>query len=280
VERDNIRVVSSLKESDESFDVSDRRVMSALHAAEDEHFWHRTRNEWIAARLKHLGLGPGAAIVELGCGGGCVTAHLCKVGYRVVGVDGHRGLLEVAAQRAPGASFLLHDLRRGVHELPERGFDVCGLFDVIEHLDDAAAVLQEAATLVRGGGLVVGTAPAMMRLWSRIDEQSGHRVRYERPGLQQMLASVRGTQTMEVVSFNRVLVPMMWAQRKMVARLGRSESSQANLALPPRAINEGLVALLRLERRAQRWLDQARLPGASLWFALRVVPRGGVEPPT
>ena len=276
----NIRVVSSLQDADEAFDVTDRSVMEALRVAEDRHFWHRSRNDWIAGRLQQLGLRPGARVVELGCGGGCVTAHLQRQGYEVVGIDGHRGLLEVAARRAPGAQFLLHDLRRGVGELPERGFDACGLFDVIEHLDDPVSVVGQAGGLVRDGGLVVGTVPAMMGLWSRIDEQSGHRRRFERDELGRLLSSVPGLRLQQVAPFNRVLVPMLWLQRRWVTRRGRSEASQANLALPPRAINEGLVRVLRLERRAQRWLERTSLPGASLWFALRVVPRGGVEPPT
>ena len=277
---ERIRIVSELERSDASFDVTDERVMTALRDAEERHFWHVTRNEWIAERLKRLGLAAGARMIELGCGGGCVTAQLARAGFEVVGVEGQRSLVELASRRAPGARFVVHDLRRGAGELPERGFDVAGLFDVLEHLEAPAQVLREAMTLVRPGGMVVGTVPALQALWSRIDEQAGHKVRYERDTLGALLNQIAGARVLEVAAFNRVLVPLLYVQRRLVTRADRSESSRANLAVPMWPINAGLAAMLRLERKASRWLEAARVPGSSLWFAMQVVPRGGVEPPT
>lgn len=275
-----IRVISELDPSDASFDVTDARVMSALRQAEERHFWHVTRNEWICERLAALGVVRGARVIELGCGGGCVTAQLSAEGYEVVGVEGQRSLVQLASQRAPAARFFVHDLRRGVGELPERGFDVAALFDVLEHIEEPSEVLRQAATLVRDGGLVVGTVPALRALWSRIDEQAGHKVRYERDTLRAVLQAVQGTRVLQVAAFNRVLVPMLLVQRKLVTRRARSEASQANLAVPAWPVNRAMAALLRAERRVTRWLDSARLPGSSLFFAMQVVPRGGVEPPT
>lgn len=277
---ERIRVISELDPGDGAFDVTDDRVMAALREAEDRHFWHRTRNEWIAERLRNVGVSKGARIIELGCGGGCVTAHLSRCGYEVVGVEGQRGLVELAASRASEARFWLHDLRRGVGELPERGFDVAGLFDVIEHIERPREVLESACTLVREGGMVVGTVPALRALWSRIDEQSGHKTRYEVETLREVLRGVSGAEVVEVVPFNRALVPLLWVQRKLVTRQDRSGSARANLEVPRAPVNELMAGVLRAERRLSRWLDTPRVQGSSLWFAIRVVPRGGVEPPT
>ncbi len=285
---DRIQVLSELDAHDVGFDVTNARTLRALREAEDRHFWHRTRNELIAQRLGRLGVGPGARVVELGCGGGCVTAHLARQGYEVVGVDGHRALVELAAERAPSARFWVHDLSRGVAELPERGFDAAGLFDVIEHLDEPRAAVASALALVREGGWVVGTVPAMMRLWSRVDEQAGHRRRYERKALREELEAVAGAESVQVVAFNRVLVAPMLVQRRLVSRRGdRGSISEANLGVPRGWVNQLAGALLRAERRAGFVLDRLPCKGASLWFALRKredrpnrVPRGGVEPPT
>ncbi len=282
-----IEVISELDAGHTGFDVTDERTLRALREAEDRHFWHITRNELIADRLAAIGVRPGARIVDLGCGGGCVTAYLSRAGYDVVGVDGHRALVELASSRAPDARFWVHDLSRGVGGLPERGFDVAGLFDVIEHLDDPRAALRDALALMRDGGWLVGTVPALMRLWSRVDVQAGHRRRYEPSTLWADLRSV-DVEAIRIAPFNRVLVPAMLVQRRVVSRIGdRGRISEANLGVPPWWAN-GLAAwVLRVERHLAPVLDRRNLPGASLWFAARkptnrggVVPRGGVEPPT
>jgi SAM-dependent methyltransferase len=267
----SLRVISELSASHEGFDVTDRPTLEALRRAEDEHFWHRTRNEWIARRLALLGVRAPDRILELGCGGGCVAAHLASLGYAVTGVDGQRALLELASTRAPRATFWLHDLRRGTQELPEKGFDVVGLFDVLEHLDEPGEALEQAAAMARPLGLVVGTVPAMQGLYSQVDAQAGHRLRYEREQLLELVGGVAKTRVIEVVGFNRVLVPMLWVQRKLVVVKGdRSATSRANLSVPPRPLNQLLASALRLER-ALGELPVGRLTtGSSLWFALRV----------
>lgn len=220
---ERVQFISELDPGDPSFDVTDARVMELLARAEDHHFWHRTRNEWIAGRLAKLGVGAGARVIELGCGGGCVTAHLASSGYEVVGVEGQRSLVELASRRAPNARFFVHDLRRGVQELPERGFDAAGLFDVIEHVEQPEQVVAAAGAMVREGGLVVGTVPGMQALWSRIDEQAGHRLRYDPETLRATLERVPGADVIEIVPFNRALVPMLWVQRRVVTLRGRTE---------------------------------------------------------
>jgi SAM-dependent methyltransferase len=282
-----IEVISELDASHAGFDVTDERTLRALRDAEDRHFWHLTRNELIVERLAAIGVRPGARFVELGCGGGCVTAYLSRAGYDVVGVDGHRALVELASSRAPDARFWVHDLSRGAGGLPERGFDAAGLFDVIEHLDDPRAALRDALDLVRDGGWLVGTVPASMRLWSRVDVQAGHRRRYEPSTLRADLRSI-DVADIRIAPFNRVLVPAMMVQRRVVSRLGdRGRISEANLGVPPWWANRLAAWVLRAERRLSPVLDRRNLPGASLWFAARKrtnrgegVPRGGVEPPT
>ncbi|MCU0690527.1 MAG: class I SAM-dependent methyltransferase [Polyangiaceae bacterium] len=279
-----IQIVSELPSTHAAFDVSEPRAMRALYDAEARHFWYTTRNEVILDRLKALGLQRKARFIELGCGAGAVTVALVRAGFEVVGVDGHAALVQRAAQRAPEARFWVHDLARGVAQLPEDGFAGAGLFDVIEHLDEPATALRQACALVRPGGLVVGTVPALPALWSVVDENAGHRERYTRARLAEVAAGVRDAVLQELVPFNRVLVPVLWARRKTMSRdASVAAVSEANLRVPPWPVNRLLSTLVRWEHRlAARGLLRT-VEGASLWFALRrrvVVPRGGVEPPT
>lgn len=267
-----IRVFSELRSEHEAFDVTDERAMAALRDAEERHFWHRARNELISERLRALGLPAGARFVELGCGGGCVSAHLSSAGMDVVGVEGHRGLVQRAAARAPRATFWVHDLSQGVEALPPQPFEAAGLFDVLEHLDTPLQALEDARRMVVEGGWIVGTVPAMMQLWSRADEQAGHRTRYDQGRLRALLASVQGCRVVEVVPFNRLLVPLLWVRRYAVARRsGVAEVSEANFRVPTLPINAAMSWLLRAERALSGALPLDTVDGASLWFAIQRV---------
>ena len=248
-----------------AFDISDEADVRALLRAEERHFWHRARNHYIAKRLRRLGLDSRARILELGSGAGCVATHLAGLGFEVTGVEGHQALIDVATRRAPGARFVCRDLREPI-DLAGETFDAVGLFDVIEHLDDPIALLARAAAFVKSGGLVVGTVPALMALWSRIDEQSGHKTRYSTAGLTKLLGRVGSTTVIEVVPFFRALVPLLWLQRRLVTRHPGRAASVANSRVPAWPVNAALYGLVQLE---QALIETPSVPGASLWFALK-----------
>lgn len=257
--------LSQLAHDAADFDVSDERSLRALHAAEVSHFWHRARNELIVERLAALSVRPPAAIVDLGCGSGAVTAHLHRAGYRTVGIDGHRTLIAEAERRAPTAEWWTHDLALGIEALPRRDFGAAALFDVVEHLERPIDAIEAALALVEPRGVVVGTVPALMSLWSPVDERAGHRVRYDVRSLRELLACVRGARLLELQPFFRSLVPLLWVQRRLLARGHGSALSEQNLAVPRWPLNALLHRLCTLERR----LPLRNVPGASLWFALR-----------
>jgi SAM-dependent methyltransferase len=269
--------ISELEAGDSGFDLAVERAGEALLRtlldAEDRHFWHATRKRFILSRLRRIGIAPGARLIDVGCGSGSVSAALARAGYDVTGVDGHRTLLEAAARRPEKLTLCLHDIARGLGELPERGgYDLAALFDVIEHFDDPAAVLADAVRCVRPNGIVVGTVPALMWLWTGVDARSGHRLRYSTATLRSRLRGVSGTTTLEIVPFNRFLVPLLWLQRLVVGRGDSTEHLIRSHAVPPGPVNWMLEGLVTLEQRLSGALDRTPLPGASLWFALRREP--------
>ena len=105
-------------------------------------------------RFREGHAGP-VRLLDFGCGNGsAVSRFLMGEGIRYYGVDVHEPSLEYARRHFGGEDATFHDhLPRGV------AFDVIVYADVLEHLDDPAAVLREHAEVLAPGGMIVGAVP-------------------------------------------------------------------------------------------------------------------------
>lgn len=109
---------------------------------------------WIAAARAELipqASRPGAVLLDLACGGGLMAPYVARLGYRHVGVDLTGSALERA--RAAGVRVLRGDVAR----VPLRSgvADVVVAGEILEHVVDYGAVVDETARLLRPGGLLV-----------------------------------------------------------------------------------------------------------------------------
>ena len=185
-----------------------------LFAAEDRHFWFRSRNRCIAAALRAL---PDFAaihkVLEVGCGTGVVLAELQRIfpAGHVVGMDLFEEGLGFARRRFHGP-LIQGDVLR--YEFAEP-FDLIGAFDVIEHLDDDSAILQRLWQQLRPGGYLMVTVPAHPGLWSYFDEVAHHRRRYTRTELREKLTAASFEPTY-VTEFMSALFLPMWLKRRLV----------------------------------------------------------------
>ena len=105
----------------------------------------------------------GRTVVDLGCGGGLLAVPLAREGAHVVGLDLAAKALRAARAQQPER---LLAAQADLQELPlaERSADVVLLADVLEHVDDPAAVVAQAARVLRpGGALFVNTIHRTLR---------------------------------------------------------------------------------------------------------------------
>ncbi|GAA3469628.1 class I SAM-dependent methyltransferase [Nonomuraea roseola] len=109
-----------------------------------------------AEAVERLLPGSAAVIADVACGTGIVTALLRRPGRRVVGVDSSPGMARVAASRLEG-SVVIGDATR--LPLPGSCVDAVTMVWLLHLLDraTAAAVLAEAARLLRPGGMLITT---------------------------------------------------------------------------------------------------------------------------
>ncbi len=253
----------------------DPGVYDSLVAVEDRHFWFRARNRAIVAAFDSIRdhLPSPYRVLEVGCGTGNVLRALqeAAAGGTVVGMDLHREGLQFARRRVDPALLAQADAARPPFSVR---FDVVGVFDVIEHVEDDVGVLESLRELLAPGGFLLATVPADPRLWSYFDVGSRHKRRYLAGELRAKL--VRAGYSAEYVTpYMSVLYPLLWAGRRITGRrhgagAGAREAwdvDEADLRVRPvsGAVLGGLLGVeARLLRR--RW----RMPvGASLMAVAR-----------
>lgn len=95
-------------------------------------------------------------VLDVGCAGGAFPKAAHDLGFDAIGVEPSRWLVE------QGRALYGLDLRAGLlkdQRFPNQSFDLVCLWDVIEHLPDAGAVVNEIHRLLRPGGCLLVNCP-------------------------------------------------------------------------------------------------------------------------
>ncbi len=220
----------------------DPREHDRMAAQEERHFWFRgTRRVILAVLRRAVGDRPGR-VLDLGCGTGFTLAQV--EGEPRVGLD--RSAHALAWARGKGGLTLA---RGEASALPfaDRSFDVVLALDVLEHVDDDAGAAREAWRVLRPGGVLLATVPALRSLWSDHDEALEHRRRY-RAGELRTLLSGAGFDAIDAGYYNFFLFPLVAASRILTRLRPRRGQAHSHLRTPPRPINDVLAAVLGAER--------------------------------
>jgi 2-polyprenyl-3-methyl-5-hydroxy-6-metoxy-1,4-benzoquinol methylase len=122
-------------------------------------------------------LTAGRRVLDLGCGEGFGAALLADVAESVTGIDVDARTVEHARLNygGPGLDFRVASAT-DLADFPDDSFEAVAAFEIIEHVDDQAALMSEVARVLAPGGLVVASTPDR-RAYS---EATGTRIRSTR----------------------------------------------------------------------------------------------------
>lgn len=217
-----------------------------------DHFWYRGRSRFILRALNEYTRKEGASAIDLGGGcGGWVQYLAERSGQRfselAMGDSCLPALVEARKFLDPKISLYHCDiLNLGWKER----WDTAFLLDVIEHIPDDVEVLRGVSEILRPGGLVFVTTPALNFFWSYNDEVGHHLRRYNKDDMK-LLATKTGLELVDARYFMFLLSPLyLLARSRRVAHLTEEEKIQLIIKqhqIPPTIVNSALSWVFGLE---------------------------------
>jgi 2-polyprenyl-6-hydroxyphenyl methylase/3-demethylubiquinone-9 3-methyltransferase len=114
------------------------------------------RGPYVTAALEKAGVDSRSRVLDVGSGGGFLTANLSDAGYDVIGIDPSIASIREAKDHVR-ANFLV----AAGESLPftDHSIDAVTCSEVLEHVEDPDAVVAEISRVLRPGGLLVFSMP-------------------------------------------------------------------------------------------------------------------------
>ncbi len=217
----------------------DLKEEAAIGGNPEKHWYYIAKERAIKTLL---GDEPMGAVLDVGAGSGVFSRMLIRDGKaeRAICVDPNYTDEWLAAHPTDRVDF-----RRSVGDV---SVDAVLMVDVIEHVDDDAALIADYVAKVAPGTRFLISVPAFNFLWSSHDDFLEHRRRYTLSSLEEAVRA-GGLEPLETRYFFGALFPAVAALRLADRALkGDKEAEASALKAAPDWLNKTLVAVHDVER--------------------------------
>lgn len=121
------------------------------------HHVNPVRLAFIQSHISPLQSDKALTILDVGCGGGILTESLARQGHSMTGIDASKSAIEAAQHHAQQVALTIdyeETLLDDKVKTQSAHFDALTCMELLEHVADPAATIQQCAKLVKPGGLL------------------------------------------------------------------------------------------------------------------------------
>lgn len=210
---------------------------------ESTNWWYQARRDLLFKILKKTGR-RFSSVLDIGCGVGSHCAVLKQFGDSVIGVDPSEAAISYSADK--GYDRLV---QASVEQLPfpDASFELMLCADVLEHVDDVAA-MKEITRLLAPNGILYITVPAHPCLWNRNDIYGHHLRRYSRKNFKDLIDGSLKIDVDWLKFWNFSLFFPLWLFTYYEKYMKDNEHKlENNLKTIPNMMNRLLLNIMRVE---------------------------------
>ena len=175
-------------------------------------------NRWMADTIRPF---LGERVLEIGAGIGNLSRHLAPRRKLYVASDfdvEHLARMRTRLQHRPNLEIRLCDLAKAEDFESLAGkLDTVVCLNVVEHVADDLAALENLHRALRGGGRAIVLVPHGQGIYGTLDEALGHYRRYSHEELQQKMERA-GFRVERILEFNRISRPGWWVTGRVLKR--------------------------------------------------------------
>ena len=227
---------------------------------EYRHWWIRTRFKYLESAVETVAGSDDRKlkIIEMGCGTGQNLRFLRTESELRTQIEPLTGIDPAFPDPIPTITGLSEEdwVGRKLSDAPRTApFDLLVAMDVLEHIPDDDDALSIWFQLLRPGGFLFLTVPALPSLWSDYDVELAHQRRYTRSGLSSLLQKHSESILSLRYAFSFALPPAYLLRR---LKLGGKSGGELKPASAP--MNWMLSTAGAIEQK----LPYGFLPGTSL----------------
>lgn len=160
-----------------------------MEQVEEKHWWFRGKRDIVTAFLSRaFGSFNGKEVLDLGCGTGFFSVALKNKGASLFCADTSQEALNMVRSKGLENTFLAK-----AASLPFAGdkFDTVIALDVLEHLEDDQRAVCEIFRVLKPGGTLLVTVPALRVLYGPQDKRIGHHRRYTKKMLKRLFTDFK-----------------------------------------------------------------------------------------
>lgn len=147
------------------------------HETEKDYWWFELKRDLVIKSILSL-IEVGSTVLEVGSGGGKLSAELKREGYDIISTD-----IEPASARftknAGIDKVFISDCGEGI-PLSDNTIDLILMTDVLEHIENDSYVISECVRILKNKGFLLLTVPAYPSLYSSWDKWNRHYRRYNK----------------------------------------------------------------------------------------------------